>query len=107
MFKLRWLGLKNLKFACMFFRVRKNMHTRRVRCYFVNAKIAHCVYVIHVCYGSVYECAQLILDIEYIYFVFIYFFFYKMLLDSFCQFVNNLYYVLKHFVDTQILLFIC
>ena len=41
MFKLRWLGLKNLKFACMFFRVRKNMHTRRVRCYFVNAKIAH------------------------------------------------------------------
>ena len=25
----------------MFFRVRKNMHTRRVRCYFVNAKIAH------------------------------------------------------------------
>ena len=76
----------------MFFRVRKSKRTSRVRCYFIMLKLRMRVRNSST-HGSVYECTEL----NYL------FSFYKMLLNSFRQLVNNLCYILKHFVNTQIL----
>ena len=59
------------------------------------------VHATHVRFSSVYECTHHFTRNIFILSLFTYF--YKMLYNSFPQFVHNLYYLLKHFVNTRIL----
>lgn len=52
-----------------------------------------------------YLCTKLTLSTEHISFVFTYF--YKMVFKSLCQFMKALCYILKYFVDTQMLYCLC
>ena len=90
--------------ACFFVYLKVFLCTCCVCCYFMQAKIAD----VYVCMESVYAIVVFVNadNLHYNLNFFpssIFSYFYMMLHNSFCQFLNNLYYVLKYFVDMQIL----
>lgn len=80
------------------------LQARRARCYFVHAKIAHLYVPMQSLYVKVvFMNAHSLHFTVNKFFSSLFTYFYKILHNSFCKFVSNLYYILKHFVGTQIL----
>lgn len=88
-------SLKNWQFACTF-SVYVKVFARRVHCYFLYAKTEYAFTQFMYAIVVFINAHKLHLTLN-TFLSFLFTLFYKILFNSFCQLVNNLYYI-KHFV---------